>query len=314
MFRLPTGIPSHQASIYELTDFLECECIKNRRGRIAALNIISPLLVGSDETDIDGVDDDYDRLQKKTDEILTEIDRRREAASQRYPFRVQGNGIEIVERGDPVYWTYCYLLFCTWFNMQVDRTMAGVDGSLLFEKFSALVAKKYFGKRAEVLVFGTSAQGGFIEKVNTLCRALGEGAEFENKDRVPPIQIKDDKLDVVVWKSFADKNVSKLIGFGQCKTGTTWRSDYSLTQLRPGSFCRKWFKRMPAHTPARMFFVADTFDLDTWYRHSIDAGIIFDRFRLMDYMPDNGEFEDEVYTYLVKWASEAVQRISLPTN
>lgn len=58
---------------------------------------------------------------------------------------------------------------------------------------------------------------------------------------------------------------------------------------------------MPAHTPARMFFVADTFDLDTWYRHSSDAGIIFDRFRLMDYMPDKGEFQDEVYTYLVKF-------------
>ena len=65
-------------------------------------------------------------------------------------------------------------------------------------------------------------------------------AEFENKNDVPPSHVKDDKLDIVVWKSFADKNVSKLIGFGQCKTGMTWRNDNSLTQLSPSAFCKKF--------------------------------------------------------------------------
>ena len=311
MFKLPAGIPSNTASVDDLTDFLESECIKSTRGRISVSSILSPLLVGSDEANIDGVDGDYDRLHMKTEEILIEVDRRRNAANNNYPFRVQGKGLEIKDKDDPVYWTYCYLLFCTRFNMQAERTMAGVDGSLLFEKFSAFVAKEYFGNRADAMVFGTAEQGDFMEKVSLLCQALGEGAEFENKDQVPPNQIKDDKLDVVVWKSFADRNVSKLIGFGQCKTGMSWRSDNSLTQLRPESFCKKWFSRMPAHDPARMFFVADTFCLESsWYRHASDAGIVFDRFRLMDFLPNNDEFQKRVYTELVNWTGEAIRRIS----
>lgn len=310
MFRLPTGIPSNTASVDELTDFLECECIKSTRGRISVLEIFSPILVGSDEIDIEGIEDDYDRLDSKVDEVFTEVDRRLVAANAKYPFRIQGKGIEIPERDTPIYFTYCYLLFCTRFNMKTDRMMAGIDGSLLFEKFSALVAKEYFGNRAEALVFGTAEQARFIEKVTELCRRLGEGVGFENKDRVPPNEIKDDRLDVVVWKSFADGNVSKLIGFGQCKTGTSWRSDNSLTQLRPDAFCQKWFRRMPVHAPVKMFFVADTFNLDTWYRDTSDAGVVFDRFRLMDYLPNNAEFQNDVYTDLFSWTKAATERIS----
>jgi hypothetical protein len=159
-------------------------------------------------------------------------------------------------------------------------------------------------------LFGTAQKERFEEKVNELCRELGEGVEFENKMNVSANQIKDDRLDVVVWKSFADRKESKLIGFGQCKTGTSWRSDNSLTQLRPENFCQKWFRRMPAHTPARLFFVADTFNLDTWYNDASDAGIVFDRFRLMDYLPDNEEFQRVVYEDLVHWTAEAISRIS----
>jgi len=86
MFRLPAGIPSNKASIYELTDFLECECIRSSRGRISAVDIISPILVGSDEIDIAEVISDYDRLHMKTEEIFTEVDRRREATNTNYPF------------------------------------------------------------------------------------------------------------------------------------------------------------------------------------------------------------------------------------
>ena len=121
MFRLPNDIPSHTATPIELADFLESECIKSKHGRISISNIISPILIGSDEIDIEGVDDDYDRLQLKAEEILTEVDRRLKATNNKYPFRIRGKGIEISERDDPIYYTYCYLLFCTRFNMQTDR-------------------------------------------------------------------------------------------------------------------------------------------------------------------------------------------------
>lgn len=310
MFRLPAGLPSNKASIDELTDFFEYKCIKSRRGRISLSNSFSPLLVGSDEIDFAGVEDDFDRLYQKAEEVLIEVDRRIEATNNNYPFRIKGKGLEIENRDNPVYWTYCYLLFCTRFNMKDDRNMAGIDGSLLFEKFSAFVAREYFGERAEAIVFGTAEQEVFKEKVNKLCQALGEGIEFENKNDVPPSHVKDDKLDIVVWKSFADKNVSKLIGFGQCKTGMTWRNDNSLTQLSPSAFCKKWFKRAPIQDPAKMFFIADSFYLMTWYSHACDAGIVFDRFRIMDYLPTNENFQNEVYAELIRWTSEAIERIS----
>ena len=176
---------------------------------------------------------------------------------------------------------YRYLLLATRLNMASCRVHGSIDGTLLLEELAADVAREFLGDRAESLVFGTSSgTGDFPAKVNDLCQNLKEGGGFVSHTQARPTA-NDGKLDVVVWKGFADHQPGKLIGFAQCKTGTNFKD--SLSQLQPDSFCSKWLQRPPAFTPVRMFFAAEALSRQNWYNDVSDAGLLFDRCRIVDF-------------------------------
>jgi hypothetical protein len=162
------------------------------------------------------------------------------------------------------------------------------------------------GARAESLVFGTALDGAFEHKVNDLCVRLGEGIQFDNPDTVQPTA-QDDRLDIVAWKSFTDRNTSKLIAFGQCKTGTSWTSA-NLSELQPEVFCKKWFRRQPIHTPVRMFFCSLYISLDQWNTRANDGGIVFDRFRILDFLPEG--IENDLLQNIMTWSTEGIGVLS----
>lgn len=122
----------------------------------------------------------------------------------------------------------------------------------------------------------------FRDAVNNLCKRLGEGGRFSSKGSDQPTA-RDGKLDVVVWRSFADGREGRLIGFGQCKTGTHWESD--LLKLCPEGFTMKWMERQPAVSPTRLYFITDRVTL-RWYDRCVDGGILFDRCRVLEYSRD----------------------------
>ena len=173
--------------------------------------------------------------------------------------------------------------------MKDDRIQASIDGTQLFEKLAAEVAREYFGDRSKSLVFGAKSDSSNFElKVNDLCDQIREGGGFVSTD-LDDTNVKDGKLDVVVWKPFTDGLPGKLVGFGQCKTGTHYRD--SITQLQPDAFCSKWMHRDPAVPLVRMFFVAEALALSEGSRRnmSIDAGLLFDRCRIIDFSSGVGE-------------------------
>jgi hypothetical protein len=43
----------------------------------------------------------------------------------------------------------------------------------------------------------------------------------------------------------------------------------------------------PVMTPMRMFFCAQYFPIDIWRVRANEAGLVFDRFRILDYLPQN---------------------------
>ena len=49
--------------------------------------------------------------------------------------------------------------------MKRNRVHGGVDGTLLFERLCANVAKNYFGGNGQSFVFGTAKPGNFETKV-----------------------------------------------------------------------------------------------------------------------------------------------------
>ncbi|MFN0035366.1 MAG: hypothetical protein ACKVUS_09870 [Saprospiraceae bacterium] len=309
MFKLPDKFPNLTDDVSDITDFYEFKCLKSKRGRIPFREIYRAAAQGDDEVEINGIEDESDIFNnEKFDEVCAEIQRREQACGGNYPFSIENGGYALKLELPIESWAtvnYAYLLLATRLNMRDDRTQNCIDGTLLFENFSAQVAKNYWGERANCLVFGTASIGAsFPDKVNDLCKKLGEGTAFKTRNKSKPTE-KDAKLDVVVWKTFHDERQSKLIGFGQCKTGTHWEE--SISQLQPDAFCRNWLEDAPAVSPVRLYFICDSFPSDQWYSKASNAGIIFDRFRIMDFLPSN--LEDQLQDKVKKWVGAALDFI-----
>ncbi|MDD4117084.1 MAG: hypothetical protein PHI39_02595 [Kiritimatiellae bacterium] len=301
MFKWP-GAPSPHAQLHELADFTEL--IGWQRNRTSA-TALSALLGRLDENDYtDGVPE-----ESETDEVVKgaymEIERRREACRNGYPYVITEEGYTIRDEHDDdnhKHIVYKYLLLATRLNMRDNRMHADIDGSLLFEELAAEVAREYLGTRAESVVFGTAAgTADFPGKVDALCQQMREGVRFVNRDDAPPTE-NDGKLDVVVWKHFTDGLAGKLIAFGQCKTGTDYKN--TLTQLQPDTFCKKWLHSSPAVPPVRMFFVSEALSRCHWQSATYDAGVLFDRCRIVDFCDNICE---DVILKLKTWTQAAEQ-------
>ena len=282
MFKLP-NLPSPQADPHELADYAELLCWV--KGSASARQIVAYLGRINDNDNKIGCLDDEDKNADTLDEVMNEIDRRESACRQGYPFHLNDPGTAL-RLNDGAQETeasiiYLYLLLCTRFNMKDNRIHADIDGTQLMEKLSAHVLKNYLGAtRAKACVFGTSQEGTFKDKVNSLCRDLGEGTGFRALDEAPT-QANDDKLDTVGWIPFTDQLPGQLIVFGQCKTGTNWKD--STTQLQPDVFIDSWIQDPILVNPLRAFFVAEAADRARWKGYSKSAGVLFDRCRIVDW-------------------------------
>lgn len=282
MFMLP-NLPSPQAETHELADFAELvswECgIASQRDIVAYLGRIE-----DNEYNV-GCDDDDDRNSEILDEVMNEIDRRAAACDGGYPFSLNKQGTVVrfdSGREDAKSIVYKYLLLSTRLNMKSNRSHAGLDGTLLLEELGANALRNYLGpERANSLVFGTAAKGNFEDKVKLLCDTLREGSGFRNIDEGTVPRANDDKLDTVAWVPFADKLPSQLIIFCQCKTGTNWTGQ--VAQLQPDAFMNRWMREPILSKPIRAFCVSESADRSKWKSTCINAGLFFDRCRLVDF-------------------------------
>ena len=312
MFKYP-GVPTARASAHELADF--AELMAWRDGRVSTTDL-SRAIGRIEENDYgDGVPEE-DEADQDAGEAYVEIETRDHACGMDagYPFSIDTRGKTLArysEKLDCQQLVYLYLLLATRLNMRDKRMHAEIDGARLFEKLCAGVARSYLGKRAESMVFGTASEtGGFPARVACLCRRFGEGGGV--KDDVLPT-VGDGKLDIVAWKPFADSWQGKLIIFGQCKTGTVYRD--MMTELQPDAFCAKWLREQPPVLPVRAFFVSEALSRSgvsskrQWYDSSVDAGLLFDRCRIVDFCDSVAE---DVLEELRTWTEAAAEVFGLP--
>ena len=265
-----------------MADFVEL--VTWRDGGMSAVELIGSL-GRLDEADYSGGVPEENKIDARVEAVFEELERRDEACAGGYPFSVgdRGQTVRPQESGgeDKRHTIYRYLLLATRLNMNDNRLHSGLDGTRLFEELAAESARCYLGERSVSLVFGTAAHGnGFAAKVNDLCERLGEGDGFINRSD-GGLRQRDGKLDVVAWTPFSDRQSSKLIMFGQCKTGTHYKDH--LTHLQPDSFCSKWFLSQPTVSPTRTFFVTEALPRSRWRDTAVDAGVLFDRCRIVDF-------------------------------
>ena len=288
--------PTMHSDPTEIADYAELQALKVADRTVSRQDIIEDLKRFEDD-----IDETYEAV---VDDALQELSMRQEHmgayGESYYPYSVDGDLLtarkprKAKEHG----WLYIFLLLATRGNMNKDarQVVPGggtIDGTRLFEHMCFAVAKSYWGgaadHRVDGIVFGTakydgggtpeSKPPGFAAAIESLCAKWGEGTQFHPKEECR-ISAKDDRVDIIVWRSFSDKRRGKLTGFGQCKTGTTWGRE--LPRLRPGAFCQKWLHDMPALAPVPLFFLSERVVSD-WYNSCCDAGVVFDRCRILDY-------------------------------
>ena len=305
MFKWPVP-PLPSAPAHEIADFIELVCWKRRS---TSINAVGADLRRLDENDYSQGVHTEEETTGIVEEAFGEVERRNEVCRGGYPFEIDSRGYTLRLVGDSDgrrYVAYRYLLLATRLNMKSSRRHAGIDGALLLEQIAAEAAREYLGERAESMVFGSGSSGpGFVAKVNDLCSRIQEGDGFYSRGG-GRARVNDGKLDVVAWKHFTDRLPGKLVAFGQCKTGTHYGD--SLTQLQPDSFCGKWFRSHLAFVPIRMFFVAEALSRSRWYDMVSDAGLLFDRCRIVDFCDDVSE---DVLAKVARWTYAAARAAGL---
>ena len=286
--------PSPGSGPVKLADFIELVALHVSDGKVSKQDVISRLKQAGEEDD--------DKYEIEVNEAFTELYERLQHmgnGAEYYPFRIEG---DLLKRKRSRYikkqgFLYLFLLLSTRMDMKKEGTQKvqngkRIDATKIFEHLCLAVAKCYWGgssdPRIKGLVFGTGRNldvgsgprrpSGFKGSVEELCLLLEERGKYRPTDP-HRVTAKDDTLDVVVWRNFSDRRKGKLIGFGQCKTGDSWEND--LCSLQPEKFCQNWMETSPT-TPVRLFFLSDRV-VEHWNRKCNNAGILFDRCRILDY-------------------------------
>lgn len=305
MFKLPDR-PTARDGTHALADFVEL--LAWVRKAVSTREIVALLGREGEAEPNQGCDDVDDEAADALGDVMNEIERRKTACRDRYPFAVDtaGNVLRYRSTGRVDYdRLYGYLLLSTRLNMTAARNHAGIDGSLLLEEVSASALRQYLGAdRAQSMVFGTATgSANFPGRVTELCRLLREANGFRAFDP-GPVHANDDKLDVVAWLPFADQFPCQVIVFGQCKTGTTWSGQ--LGQLRPDAFITKWVDGHMLHEPIRAFCISEASDRTRWGGYAAEAGLLFDRCRLVDCCD---ELDRDLSGRISRWNKAALSSI-----
>lgn len=319
MFKWPNALPARpteveQADFHELaawqTDLADLSELISWQGGSASDTHVSRQLAKAEENDHTNGVPINDELHEEVQEAFGIVGERIEQYGSAYPFELDESGRSLKLRpGEdrPSQTVYKYLLLATRLNMDENKRHGGIDGPELFEQLCAEVASQYFGDGSRSIVFGTSSDiRSFPDRVADLCKRTGEGNTFRSHSRGTP-RAKDDGLDVVVWNPFLDARKGKLMGFGQCKTGTHYEQHF--TRLQPDAFCGNWFDVAPLVPPVRMFFMTDALPEDHWDEKSRYAGIIFDRSRLIDLCAN---VSTQTLAQISKWTNAAAVANNLP--
>ena len=283
-----------------VADHIELQCFLTQTS-ISSYSLRSLFSMSDDEINNEGVESSDDLSVDAIEDGLKECKQRASFCPARYPFKVNVNSLEpqVIEDVDRE--IYQFLLLATRLYMNDQKVQAGYDATKLFEELCAGVAREYFGRHSQSMVFGTAGVGGFQQKVEDVIDKLNLTSIYKIPMGSTRRQ-KDAAVDVVAWIPFADKKDSQMIAIGQCKTGTHWEG--MLTSTQPDVFFESYFSGKPFADVERMFFVCESYGLDRWEERSRKAGIIFDRTRIMEYIPT--DIDANLLRRITQWNKDAL--------
>ena len=305
-YKLASGL-SPQPNVVEIADFWEIECLRRVDHTVSILDITQSMGIAADVQEGDAEEHDME-LENEQINAIEEVRRRINSSKDKYPFKLADDSYVLsfdLDVAEDAMWIYIYLLLATRNNMHSNKIVVGIDGTQIFEKLSRDTLVNYLGANAKGLNFGTANAGGFYGKLAILVDEMKEG-DLHSIDNGITYNPQDDTLDVAAWIPFYDGLPSKIICFGQCKTGTHWHG--TLKQLNSSDFLKKWFSRHPVVNPIETFMIADILPQENFYNRSVN-NLFFDRCRVVCFSSPTAE--NDWFLDLKTWTQEIMSKFQL---
>lgn len=287
-------------TVFELADYLEYKSIINESNTCSLGELRAMLSAPDDEIDISGTEEGDDKVINKLQEALSRCSIRLSEYSN-YPFPINHNSISCILTLEDNNLFYIFLLLVNRLDMQKERVQRELDATKLFERLCRIVTKNYFGEHSICEIFGTSVNGSFEDKVEDILNKLHIQGDFR-KPLGSTGQQKDGGVDLIAWIPFKDSKDSQLIALGQCKTGSNWEQ-----MMKRVAFFQNYSTAQPFMEPIHMFFVAEDLGIYKWEERSRSCGIIFDRKRIMEFLPSNiKEVDAPLFNDVKIWVEGAI--------
>lgn len=234
--------------------------------------------------------------------LITDIWRLLERRAQLYrmsPFSVEGN---LVKREENVEISAPYLA-CLFFSLYGVRTKRS-DPKLL-ERIAAICIAEYLGGQSYVFGWPPMADvpTQIPERIENLATRMRERlAEY------PADKYKDRGVDVVSWKPFmhegnGDHRSGQVAILSQCAAGQDWAKKKGDVPLKAWEQYIHW-----ANAPIRGFVVPGIIQDENWHDTSVDCGVVFDRARICNYLPNpfpDADLLASIRTWVADEQSEA---------
>ena len=280
MARAPTRHCSQRCAAD--ADQVELNALRNGRAAIAS---------GADDEHLAGVLDDAaveaapsgggERWQRRdlarddaAGPIREELNRRASGLQSAYPFEVEdGALVHDRERRSPI---YEFLLAASF------SAHAGGRAQLprLFERVATRLIGSYFGKNAKSRHFGWPRDDNtsFEDAAKALHGHTGEW-HWGPEEGLDPTDVKDEGCDFVIWLGASDgRKCGQLFVLGQCACGNNWQDKWPDLKVEK---LRRWFNPLSLVDPVRSFATPRQVDDDLLREASREAGLVFDRSRLV---------------------------------
>jgi len=302
-YKITDRLPSDSSKINEVADFLEYSAWKNG---LYSINEASNQMAMADEehyTDnpepgVDEFDIAEDARSERFSNVLLHLEFRDRVGEDAYPFCIDRN-YGVVRRKDKEFGhaslIYVFLLLATRLRMTriEEGKHNGVWGYILFEELCEQILKYYLGSNSITYIVGTSreierpdySQTQFARTVNEWCSKIGIGRKYKDHNYGQRDQLKDGGLDIAGWLPFRDNSDGFPLFLCQCKTGTNYEQQFNTNHSK---FGQKFLDRDFGVQPLSVFMIADLRPRESWDLDINNCGILFDRLRLMEYLPPKG--------------------------
>ncbi|MEX2120645.1 MAG: hypothetical protein WD847_13715 [Pirellulales bacterium] len=226
-------------------------------------------------------------LDNATSDIGIEIRRRQQILGGGYPFHLTGNILQYRPSSTLVY-EFCLAVSQSPSLNQGDYARLPVA----FERLVRDVLVCFLGPGTNGVRTGWPPDGHeirpprFKDVSRQLHSATGATGEWwwspdNNLPHDPDSRhVKDEGLDVVVWKGIADGRPGKLFVLGQCACGNDYQTKFYDISADFAKL-KKWMKPLSFATPLRVFSTPRHIPNDAFFAEvNREAGLTFDRARI----------------------------------